>query len=148
MLTQLITKLFTGEAGIFVARLQRLFLVYALLGLCAIGFVGFLLGALFVWLSGIYGTLATTLGFAGVCFLLVVGLYIALMVVRRPPRHRASDRLQRDIASIASVAAVSNVPLILSVLRRRKAYLLMLPLAGVGLWGALRGFARTRDTDG
>lgn len=141
MLTQLITKLFTGEASIFIARLRSVAIVYALMGLFALATVGFLLNALHAWLSFHYGPVATSVGFAPVSLAVLVGLYVVLVTVRRPPRVRAQDRMQRDIASIASVAAVSNIPLLFTSVRRRKS-LLLVPVAAAGLfglWRSLRG---------
>jgi hypothetical protein len=137
MLGQLITKVFTGEAGIFLARMRTVAILYAAMGLVALVMLIFLVTAAFVWLAAIYGALYTALGFAAVCLLAIVILYILLIIARRPPKQRASDRLQRDIASIASVAAVSNLPLMMQSVRRRKS-LLLLPVAGVGIWAATR----------
>lgn len=144
MLLQIVTKLFTGEAGIFLGRLQRVAALYAAMAVFALAAFGFLLGALFTWLSERYGPVGTAIGFALFCIAVVLALFVALVAARRPPKVRAGDRLQRDVASIASVAALTNFPLILSSVRRRKG-LLLVPVAGVGLWGILRAFRTRRD---
>lgn len=144
MLTQLITKVFTGEAGIFFARMKRLAILYALMAVFALLMVGFLLASLYIWIAESYGSLPTALGFAGVFFLLVLITYIVVVIARRPPHRRADDRLQRDIASIASVAALTNAPTILREVWRRKS-LLLVPVAAVGAFGLYRliaGFRR------
>ncbi|MFD2236324.1 hypothetical protein [Aureimonas populi] len=143
MLTQLITKIFTGEAGVFFARMRTVAILYAVMGIFALGLLGFLLGALFIWLASIYGALATALGFAAACLLGLVVLYIVLMIARRPPKDRASDRLQRDIASVASVAAISNLPLLMRSVRRRRS-LLLVPVAGIGIFAAVRALSAIR----
>lgn len=143
MLAALVTKIFTGEAGIYFARLRTVALIYALMGIVALALFAFLFGALHIWLASIYGSLATTLGFAAVCLVLLIGLYIALLMARRPPKDRASDRLQRDIASVASVAAITNMPLILRQVRLRKS-LLLIPVAAVGALAAIRALGALR----
>ncbi len=52
--------------------------------------------------------------------------------------------MQRDVASIASVAAMSNMPLIFRSLRRRKS-LLVVPVAAASVWGVYRVFQNWRD---
>jgi ABC-type uncharacterized transport system permease subunit len=144
MIGQLITKLFTGEASIYIARLRTAAAIYAAMALLALGMIGFLLGALFVWLAHRFGTVQTAIGFAIVCLVGILGLYVLLTVARRPPRQRAADRVQRDVASIASIAALSNMPLIFSTLRRRKS-LVLLPVVGVAAWGLIRSLRGFRD---
>jgi ABC-type uncharacterized transport system permease subunit len=143
MLTQLITKLITGEAGIFVAKMKRLVVLYALMGFFALCMAGFLMNALFVWMAARYGAFATSLGFALVFLVLIVAVYVMAVVAGRPPSNRADDRLQRDIASIASVAALSNAPLLFSSVRRRKS-LLLVPVAGGALFAVWRMISATR----
>lgn len=144
MLTQLITKLFTGEAGIFIARMRVVALIYAVMVVVGMAMLGFLLAALFIWLASIYGTFATALGFAAFCLVAIVILYILLIFARRPPKQRASDRLQRDVASIASIAAISNLPMLIRSFGRDKR-LILVPIAAAGIYGATRvilGFRR------
>ena len=144
MLLQLVTKLFTGEAGILLGRLQRLAVLYAAIAVFALATLGFLIGALFAWLSGLFGPVATALGFALVCLLVVVALFVAVSAARQRPTVRTSDRLQRDVASIAGVAAITNFPTILRRVRKRKV-LLLVPVAGASLWGILRAFRTRRE---
>ncbi|ALN72691.1 hypothetical protein [Aureimonas sp. AU20] len=146
MLGQLITKVFTGEASIYIARLRTALVLYIVMALLGLAAIAFLLNALFTWLAFRYGHVQTSIGFGVVCLIGVAIMYVVLMVARRPPRQRARDRVQRDVASIASVAAVSNLPLIFRMLRRRKG-LLLVPVGLASVWGlfmALRGY---RDHD-
>ncbi|WP_210270041.1 hypothetical protein [Aureimonas mangrovi] len=119
-------------------------IIYAAMGLVALVMLIFLVTAAFVWFAAIYGALYTALGFAAACLFAIAVLYVLLIIARRPPKQRASDRLQRDIASIASVAAVSNLPLMVRSVRRRKS-LLLLPVAGVGVWAVTRLVLSMRD---
>jgi len=146
MLGQLITKVFTGEASIYIARLRTALAVYIVMALLGLGALAFLLNALFTWLAFRYGHVQTSIGFGIACLVGLAIMYGVLLAVRRPPRQMARDRIQRDVASIASVAAVSNLPLFFRLLRRRKG-LLLLPVGLASVWGlfmALRGY-RDRD---
>ncbi len=146
MLGQLITKVFTGEASIYIARLRTALAIYIVMAILGIAAFGFFLNALFTWFAERYGHIQTSVGFGVACVVGVAVMYVVVLLARRPPRQRARDRVQRDVASIASVAAVSNLPLIFSLVRKRKAVLLV-PIGLASFWGlfmALRGY-RDRD---
>jgi len=147
MLTQLITKIFTGEAGVFMARLRTVAAIYAVMAALAVGLVFFVLLAVFFFAAQRFGPITTSLLFAFIWLLLLLAAYVALVMARRPPKQRASDRLQRDIASVASVAAVSNLPLIVRSIRRRRS-LLLVPIAAAGAWGLVRGIRGARSWRG
>jgi hypothetical protein len=144
MVFALITRLFTGEAGIFLARLKRLVGLYILLGLFALLLVIFLVIALFIWSSQHFGSLNTALAFAGGSLVLVILTFVMTLLARRRPSTRADDRLQRDIASIAGVTALTNAPQIMRAVRRQKG-LLLVPIAGIGIFAIYRFFAQWRD---
>ncbi|MCM2503286.1 hypothetical protein NDN16_06295 [Aureimonas altamirensis] len=144
MLGQFLAKVVTGEAGIFIARLRQMAVIYVLMAIVALFLLLFLLIAAFLWLAQGVGALPAALYFCGGLALLLVVLYVVLLVVGRTPKERASDRLQRDVASFASVAAVSNLPLILHSVKRRKG-LLIIPVVGAALWAGLRAFSSRRN---
>ena len=144
MLLQLVMKVFTGEAGVFLARMRRVAAIAAIAAFFAIAMVGFLIGAAFVWVAESYGGFWTSIIFAVLCLVVVLLLLIALTIARRPPKEKASDRLQRDVASIASVAALSNAPTIFRSVRRRRS-LLLIPAAGGLLWAVLRAINVWRE---
>ncbi len=146
MLTQLVTKIFTGEASIYIARLRTALAIYAVMAILGLATAGFLLNALFTWFALRYGHIQTSIGFAAVCLVGIAVMYVVLLIVGRPPRQRARDRMQRDIASVASVAAISNVPLIFATVRKRKA-LLLLPVGLASFWGLFVALRGLRDRD-
>ncbi len=149
MIWQLVAKLVTGEAGVYVARMRRLIVLYLAMAIFALLMIAYLMTALYVWVAALYGPLAAALGFAAAFFVLIVLTWIATVIVRRPPRKRADDRLQRDIASIAGVAALSNAPLLFQSARRNKK-LLLVPVAGAvgwALWRAVESFRTRGDSD-
>ncbi|RIY02139.1 hypothetical protein D3218_07550 [Aureimonas flava] len=144
MVFQLITKMLTGEASIYIARLRTIAVIYAIMAVFALALLFFLLLALFVWIAQSFGVLATAIGFAVGCLVILIGVYVFLLIARRPPRQRAADRMQRDVASIASIAAVSNMPLLFRSVRRRKS-LLLVPVALASAWGLFRVVQTVRD---
>jgi len=137
MLGQLVAKVFTGEAGVFFARMRRVALIAAIAAIFALATLGFLLGAVYVWVADAYGSFAASLIFAGISFVFLVISIVAMMIAKRPPKERASDRLQRDITSIAGVAALTNAPAIFRSVRRRRS-LLLIPVGGGVLYVVLR----------
>lgn len=149
MIWQLVAKLVTGEAGVYVARMRRLVVLYIVMAVFALLTIAYLMTALYVWVAWLYGPITAALGFAIFFFVLVLATWIATVIVRRPPRKRADDRLQRDIASIAGVAALSNAPLLFQSAKRNKK-LLLVPVAGAvgwALWRAIESFRTRGDSD-
>tara|TARA_R110002020_G_scaffold22460_3_gene75930 strand:+ start:339 stop:791 length:453 start_codon:yes stop_codon:yes gene_type:complete len=149
MIWQLVAKLVTGEAGVYVARIRRLIVLYLAMAVFGLLMVAYLMTALYVWVASLYGPLAAALGFAGFFLVLVLLTWIATVIARRPPRKRADDRLQRDIASIAGVAALSNAPLLFQSAKRNKK-LLFVPVAGAvgwALWRAIDSFRTRGNSD-
>ncbi|HEY9055803.1 MAG TPA: hypothetical protein VIN77_01510 [Aurantimonas sp.] len=144
MVLQLVTKLITGEAGTYLARLKRLAGLYVVMALLAMAMLASLLSALSIFLADRFGALETALGFALVSLLLLLATWAAVVIVRRPPRKRADDRLQRDIAAIAGVAALSNAPLLLGTVKKRKS-LLLVPVLAAGGWGIWRAINTYRS---
>ncbi len=144
MVVQLITRLFTGEASIYFNRLRTMATIYAIMSIVALALVFFLLLALFIWIAQSVGALAAAIWFAAACLVILIGTYIVLTIARRPPRQRAADRMQRDVASIASIAAVSNMPLLFRSIRRRKS-LLLVPVAAISAFGLFRAILGLRN---
>lgn len=137
MILALITRLFTGEAGIYFARLRRMAGLYALMALFALGMVIFLLTALFIWLAQIFGSLPTALGFAAAFLLLLLATYLLTLLGQRKPADRDEDRLQRDIASIAGVAALANAPQLVRAVRSKRG-LIAVPVIAASFYGLYR----------
>ena len=92
MILALITRLFTGEAGIYFARLKRLVGLYVVLGIFALALLVFLLIALFIWASHHFGALETALAFAGAFFILLVITFVMTLLAKRRPATRATTR--------------------------------------------------------
>ncbi|NDV85706.1 hypothetical protein GTW51_03220 [Aurantimonas aggregata] len=144
MVLQLITRLITGEAGTYFVRMRRLAGLYAVMALFGLLTAIFLILALFIFLAETFGALPTALGFAGVFLLVFVVFWIMTIMVQRTPSRRADDRLQRDVASIAGVAALTNAPLLFRSIRRNKT-LLLVPVAGATGFALWRAISNYRD---
>ena len=137
-------KLFAGEAGVFFARLKRLAALYVLLGVLFLILAIFVMIALFIWCAQNFGALPTALGFCGGTVVLLLLTFVMIIIVRRRPSTRADDRLQRDIASIAGVTAISNAPQILRAFKRNRG-LVAVPVAVAGVYGLYRFVTGQRD---
>jgi hypothetical protein len=139
----LITRLLTGEAGIYLARLRTIAFWYAVMGVFALVTVIFLFIAAFSWVASHLGALVAALIFAGVFLVLTLVAFGVARVAGRPPRTGREDRLQRDIASIAGVTALGYAPQ-LGRLARQKRGLLILPALVAGFFGLYKGIAAFR----
>lgn len=137
MLLTLVSKIFAGEAGVFLARLKRVVALYVLLAILLLILAIFVIVALFIWSSQHFGALPTALGFCGGSLVLVLLTFAMIMMAKRRPSTRADDRLQRDIASIAGVTALTNAPQIIRAFRRNRS-LIAVPVALGGLYGLYR----------
>ncbi|MCW4113734.1 hypothetical protein NPA31_002000 [Aurantimonas sp. MSK8Z-1] len=149
MVSVILTKVLTGEIGVFLARLKRVAFLYAVMAIFALLMLGYLLAALFIFVASYLGGLYTALAFAGGCLVIILFTYILLVLARRPAKRRADDRLQRDIASVAGVAALSNAPQILRSMGGRKGMILV-PAAAVGgfaLYSVMSMLRRDPDED-
>ena len=140
----LISRLITGEAGIYIARMRRIAGLYAIMAFFGLLTAAFAFSALYILLANEVGSLAASLIFAGVFLTLCAVTWILAAIARRSPGRREDDRLQRDMASIAGVAALTNAPLLLSSIRRRKS-LLLLPIAGAAGFAIWRAISSYRD---
>jgi hypothetical protein len=110
MLGTLIAAIFSGEAAGLVGRARRAAIVYVAAVLCVLIGIGFLIGALYIWLSEKYGSLETAIGF-GAVFILVAGVVLAINAfMARAARKAAAKRRRSELATIAATAAVSVLP--------------------------------------
>ena len=110
MLAPLLASLASGETVLAVHRARRAVIFYLLAGLAAFCGVGFLLGALYIWLSGLYGRLETALSF-GLGFL-IVALVIAMThrLTAGSRARRAAERRKSDLTAVGVAAALAVLP--------------------------------------
>ncbi|MEF2071773.1 phage holin family protein [Consotaella aegiceratis] len=145
MITQVLTGLAIGELRAYVARLKRLAILYAMLALFALGMVFFLVLALYLWVASEYGPLWAALGFAGGWLVLILITYIFVLVTRRRARRENAGRLQRDLNSLAGVAALSTASRAAGAARNRKG-LILVPAAAAGAFAAYRLLRNRRQS--
>lgn len=113
MLTSLIAGLVSGETIEAARRARRAAIVYVLAGIAALCGVGFLIGALYIWLADLYGRLATAIGF-GIGFVVLAGLILLINRLTAAPRaRRAVEKRKSDLTSAGVAATVALLPGIL-----------------------------------
>lgn len=140
----LITRLLTGEAGMFFARLRNMVVWYAVVGIFALIMLVFLVIALFTWVASHLGILSTALIFAGIFLVLALIAFAFAKLLGSPSRTRREENLQRDIASIAGITAMANAPQLVRLFRRKRG-LLALPVVAVGFFGLYKAIAAFRE---
>lgn len=129
MLSALLTSIFSGEAALVVKRTRAAIIAYALVGVCVLCALGFLLGAAFIYVSRIYGSLEASIGFA-LAFLVLAGvIWLVFRLSTRAGAKRRARRHRGELASIAAASALAALPAL--VKGRSVAGLVGLPLAAL-----------------
>jgi chromate transport protein ChrA len=127
LLTSTIAGFVTGEARQTARRTMRAVLAYALAAVFATVGAGFLLAAGFMEVAEHIGPQHAALAIGG-GFVVIAGIVIVIhMITRRLRVRSASKRRKDEMASVATAAAVSLVPLLLR--GKGPAGLLMAPAA-------------------
>lgn len=110
MLASLIASLASGETVQAVRRARRAAIAYLLAGVACVCGVGFLIGALYIWLSQRYGSLQTAIGF-GVGFI-VLALLILLIhrLTAKSRARRVAERRKSDLTAMGVAAAIAALP--------------------------------------
>ena len=110
MLASLIASLASGETVVAIRRARRAAIVYLLAGTAGVIGVGFLIGALYIWLSELYGRLETALGF-GVDFIVLALLILLVHRLTAGSRaKRAAERRRSDLTAMGVAAALAALP--------------------------------------
>ena len=110
MLATLLASLASGETMVAIRRARRAAIVYLLAGAAALCGAGFLIGALYIWLSDRYGRLeaALGLGFGFILFALIILLVHRLTAKSRARRVMAKRK--SDLAAMGIAAAIAALP--------------------------------------
>jgi undecaprenyl pyrophosphate phosphatase UppP len=110
MLASLIASLASGETVVAIRRARRTAIVYLLAGMAGLCGVGFLIGALYIWLSERYGRLETAIGF-GVGFIVLAALILLVHRLTAGSRARqAAERRKSDLTAVGVAAALAALP--------------------------------------
>lgn len=147
MLASLIASLASGETAVAIRRARRAAIVYLLAGVAGLCGAGFLLGALYIWLSDRYGRLETALGF-GVGFIVLALLILLFHRLTAGSRaRRAAERRRSDLTAMGVAAALAALP---GLMRGRAGVgALLAPALAVAAYAIYRENSRPRpDSDG
>jgi undecaprenyl pyrophosphate phosphatase UppP len=110
MLATLLASLASGETMVAIRRARRAAIVYSVAGLLVLCGVGFLIGALYIWLADHYGRLETALGF-GVGFLVLALLIVLINRLTANSRaKRAAERRKSDLTALGVATALAVLP--------------------------------------
>lgn len=110
MLASLIASLASGETLQAIRRARRAAVAYLFAGVAGLCGVGFLLGALYIWLAELYGSLATAIGF-GVGFIVLAVLILVIHRLTAGSRaRRITERRKSDLTAMGIAAAIAALP--------------------------------------
>ncbi|MEP9387623.1 hypothetical protein [Mesorhizobium sp. KR9-304] len=110
MLASLLASLASGETVVAIRRARRAAIFYLLAGLAAVCGVGFLVAALYIWLSDLYGRLETALSF-GFGFLVIALVVVMVHRLTAGSRaKRAAERRKSDLTAVGVAAALAVLP--------------------------------------
>jgi len=110
MLATLLASLASGETMVAIRRARRAAIVYSVAGLLVLCGVGFLIGALYIWLADHYGRLETALGF-GVGFIVLALLIVLINRLTANSRaKRAAERRKSDLTALGVATALAVLP--------------------------------------
>jgi hypothetical protein len=112
MLAPLIAGFASGEVMNAVRRAKSAAIAYLLAFAFALVGAGFLIAALFTWVARHFGTIEAAIGF-GVAFCLIAIVILLAHSIASRSRARRTRRQGVDLATVAGVAAVSVLPVLL-----------------------------------
>jgi len=141
MLASLIASFASGEVVSLVRRAKSAAIAYSLACVFALAGIGFLIGALFTWTARRYGMIEAEIGF-GVAFFVIALVILLIHSITSRSRARHTRRQGVDLATVAGVAAVSVLP----VLLKSRAGLVG-PLVALAAYAIYRENRRDRPAD-
>lgn len=110
MLASLLAGLASGETLQAIRRARRAAIAYLLAGVAALCGIGFLIGALYIFLSDRYGRLETAIGF-GVGFIVLALLILLVQRLTAESRaRRVAEKRKSDLAAMGIAAAIAALP--------------------------------------
>ena len=110
MLASLLASLASGETAVAIRRARRAAVVYLLAGVAALCGVGFLIGALYIWLSRRYGSLETALWFGAGFLVIAVAILLIHRLTAGSRARRAAERRKSDLTAVGVAAALAVLP--------------------------------------
>lgn len=110
MLASLLAGLVSGETAVALRRARRAAIVYLLAGVSALCGIGFLIGALYIWLAMRYGRLEGALILAVGFIVLAILIVMVDRLTARSRARRAAERRKSDMAALGIAAAAAVLP--------------------------------------
>jgi hypothetical protein len=134
MLASLIGAFVSGEALDAVQRAKAAAIAYVLAGLFFLTGVGFVVGAGYIAAAREFGSITAAVAF-GVGFLLLAAIILAVRSILSSTRRRRNRQRGVDLATIAGVAAVTGLPLLV---KRGGVVALLAPVAALAAYAIYR----------
>lgn len=110
MLASLIASLASGETALALRRARRTAIVYLVAGAALLCGVGFLIGALYIWLAQRYGSLQAAIAFGFGFILLALLILLIDRVTARSRAHKVAERRKADFTALGVAAALGVLP--------------------------------------
>jgi undecaprenyl pyrophosphate phosphatase UppP len=110
MLASLLASLASGETVVALRRARRAAIVYLMAGIMVVLAVGFLIGALYIWVAARYGSLETAIIFGVGFFLIAVVILLVDRFTARSRERRAAERRKSDLTAVGVAAALAMLP--------------------------------------
>lgn len=145
MLASLLASLASGETMVAIGRARRAAVVYLLAGLAALCGAGFLIGALYIWLAGLFGRLETAIAFGAGFIAIALLILIVDRLTAKSRARRAAERRKSDLTALGVAAALAVLP---TVLRSRAgAGALLAPAIAIAAYAIWRENTKPPGTD-
>lgn len=110
MLASLLASLASGETLQAIRRARRTAIAYLFAGVAGLIGVGFLIGALYIFLSDRFGRLETAIGF-GIGFIVLALLILLVHRLTAASRaRRVAERRKSDLTAMGIAAALAALP--------------------------------------
>ena len=110
MLTTLIAGLASGETMLAVRRARRAAIAYLLAALAGLCGLGFLVGALYIWVAARYGAMEAALAFGGGFFVLAILILVIHRLTAGARARRVAERRKYDLTAMGVAAALAVLP--------------------------------------
>lgn len=110
MLASLLASLASGETLQAIRRARRAAVAYLVAGVASLCGAGFLIGALYIYVSDRYGSLETSIGF-GVGFIVLALLVLLVNRLTAETRaKRVAERRKSDLTALGIATAIAALP--------------------------------------
>ena len=110
MLASLLAGLASGETLQAIRRMRRAAIAYLFAGVVGLCGVGFLIGALYIFLSERYGSFETALGFGVGLIVLALLILLIQRLTAGSRARRVAEKRKSDLTAMGIAAAIAALP--------------------------------------